>query len=98
MHRSDDVVEFAQRFVVKIERAVAQDVALDSGEKPERVEGLVELANGRDLDAEPGPIEPAGLDGTAAVIGDAEILQTSSCAAAAISSSELWPSLALVWQ
>ena len=33
--RSDDVIEFGQDFVGKIERAVAQNIALDSGKKPE---------------------------------------------------------------
>ena len=33
MHRCDDVIETSQRFIVEIERAVAQDVAFDTGKE-----------------------------------------------------------------
>ena len=41
MDRGDDVIELRQNFVRKIERAVAQDVAFDSGEEPKAFELLV---------------------------------------------------------
>ncbi len=75
MDRGDDVIEFGQQFVLEIERAVTENVALDAGKEPEVVEVLVELADHRDLGAQPGVIETARLDRTSAVIGDAEILQ-----------------------
>ena len=75
MDRGDDVIELGQDFVVEIERAVAENVALDAGEEPEVFEFAIELSDRRDLRAQPRGIESARLDRAAAVIGDAEILQ-----------------------
>jgi len=62
-------------FVGKIERAVPQNIALDAGKEAEVFELLVELADHRDLDAQPRFIEAARLDRAAAVVRDPEILE-----------------------
>jgi hypothetical protein len=85
VHRRDDVVQLGEHFIGEIERAVAQDIAFDTGEdaqtafaRPTAVETVtlfVQLPDGRALRAEARFVEPVRDNGAAAVIGDAEILQ-----------------------
>src|SRR5450631_1555336 len=76
VHRSYHVIEFGEELVVEIERATAENIALDSGEESEIIEFAIELSDRGDLRSQPRGIEPARLDRAAAVIGDAEILQS----------------------
>ena len=75
MDRSHDVIEIGQDVVRKIERAVAENVALDAGKKPEVFEFAVELSDHGDLHAQARLIESVRLDRAAAVFGNAQILQ-----------------------
>src|ERR1700682_818678 len=71
VHRGYHVIKFREDIVVKIELAVAEDIAFDSGEKPEIVEFAIELSDRGDLRSQPRGIEPARLDRATAVVGDA---------------------------
>ena len=76
MNGCDDEIELAEHVVTKIERAIAQNVAFDAGENAEcAVELAIQSANRSGLRTEFRRIDAVRLDGTAAVIGDAEILQ-----------------------
>ena len=75
MDGSDHKVELRQNFVLKIERAIAQDVAFDSGEDAEAIELLLSSPIAATCSCNRIEIEPVRLNRAAAVIGDAEILQ-----------------------
>ena len=70
MHGSHRVIQFSQNLVTEIERAVAQDVALHSGEQAEALELPVQFSDGRALRAQFRRIQSVRLNGAAAVIGD----------------------------
>src|SRR4051812_32379716 len=76
MDGGDDEIQLRKNFVFKIERAVTQNVALDAGENPEAGESLVEILDRGHLRFQPIKIESVRLNRAAAVIRDAEILQT----------------------
>src|SRR4029077_16127134 len=70
-----DVIELGQDRVRKIERAVTEDVALNAGKEAEVFKLFVQLADHRELQAQPRLVEPARLDRAAAVVRNAEILE-----------------------
>ena len=59
MHGRHDIIEFDEDVVLKIEPAIAENVAFDPGEEPKIVEFAIELSDRSDLRSQPGGIEPS---------------------------------------
>src|SRR5438477_11306089 len=74
MDGCDDKVELRQNLVVEIERTVPQNVALNSAENANVLQGTLHLADLRSLHLQPGRIKSMRLHRAAAVIGDSDIL------------------------
>ena len=72
---SDAVVELGEDVIVKVERAIFEDIDLGAGDDLEFFESFVEFSNGRDLFQEAIFAEAVRLEGGFRMIGDAKILQ-----------------------
>ena len=79
MHARNDVVEFTEEFVIKVQRPVFEDVDLTTGEEAElRTLALittVQFTDLRDLLTKPFFIESVRLKRALRMIGDPEVLQ-----------------------
>ena len=78
VNAGDDVVQFRQKIVLKVQAAIPQDIDFRTGENPELVSVVrfVQLADVVDLFAQPFFIEAVGLNGGFAVISDAQVLKS----------------------
>jgi len=73
----DHIIEFREKVVRKVEGAIPQDIDFTACEDAEILSiGFVERADFRDLRAQAVFVEPVGLEGSLAVIGDAEVLES----------------------
>ena len=61
MHRRHDKIEFSQDLIIEIERAIAQNVALNSTENVNVAERALQFSNLRALDVESRRVQPVGL-------------------------------------
>ena len=75
MHRDDHIVELSENIVGEIERPVPSDVTLGAGKETEAMTAFVESPDVLDLGGEALFVQAVGLEGTLAVISDAEVLQ-----------------------
>src|SRR5438477_10601367 len=75
MDGCDDKVELRQNLVVEIERTVPQNVALNSAENANVLQGTLHLADLCSLHLQPRRIKSMRLHRAAAVIGDSDIFE-----------------------
>ena len=75
MNGRDHEIQFGQNLIVKIEFAIAKNIALHSCKNPETVRFLVQFPNRRDLRAQLRRIDAVRLNRALAVLGNSQIFQ-----------------------
>src|ERR1043166_646065 len=76
MNGGDDEIQLRQQIVRKIKLPVAENVALDAGEKTKAIEFFIQLPNRRDLFAQLRLGQPVALHAAFAMLGDAEVFES----------------------
>src|SRR4029077_3277989 len=70
----DHVIKLRENFVWKVERSIAPDITLDAGEEVNPIVGCVVISYTSELRQKARFIETVCLNGTLAVIGNAQVL------------------------
>ena len=96
MHACHHVIKLGEQFIIEIEPAVGQNVALGAVKDAEVGECLIERVNFAPLRPHAVRREATRYDERLRVIRDAEVFVSQRCAAATISANVFAPSLAVV--
>ena len=76
MNGGDHIVKLCEDFVGKVERSVPSDVTFDPGEEVNAIMSGVVISYASELRSKPLLVKTICLNGTLAVIGDAQVLHS----------------------